>query len=145
MNAEDLIRQNKQHIEDVKRIINSFIIGLNDRAKNHDHTKLTTTGTLKLLKALNNNNEEDWNEWKEYHFKQERHHPEFHSSIKSMNLVDLVEMVADGTAAHYRRKGGSFDYDKQVEYFEKKGFSNDLSCILANTFMAMNIIMKLGG
>lgn len=145
MNSIDLQKQNDQHIDDVKNLLENVITGLRERAKKHDHTKLTVIGTNKLLTALNDNSEEAWKAWKEYHFKQERHHPEFHTTIRDMNLIDLLEMVADGAAAQYRRKGDKVDYDEQVEFFKKKGFNHDIACILANTFMAMNMVLQIGG
>lgn len=53
---------------------------------------------------------------KRAHFIRNRHHVEFHNSIKDMNLIDLIECLADWLAATKRKSGdiyNSIDINKE--------------------------------
>jgi hypothetical protein len=66
------------------------------------------------------------------HYKQNRHHPEFfENGILGMNLVDILEMVADWKAASMR-SGGSMENSVRIAT-EKFKISPDLVKILENT------------
>lgn len=69
-----------------------------------------------------------------HHYENNRHHPEhFENGINDMDLVDLLEMLADWKAATLN-KGGNGDIHKSISMLsEKYGINPQLSQILSNT------------
>ncbi len=74
----------------------------------------------------------------DHHYLINRHHPEhFENGIKDMNLVDLLEMICDWTAASLRNPGG--DVLQSIEQKQKSlGFSDDMKSLLINTVKIIN-------
>jgi hypothetical protein len=69
----------------------------------------------------------------ERHYSKNSHHPEHHEDgIKAMNLIDLIEMLADWKAATQRNKDGNIfaSIEKNQERF---GYSDELKQIFVNT------------
>jgi len=75
----------------------------------------------------------------DHHYKCNRHHPEhFPIGIKGMNLIDLIEMLCDWTAASMRHADG--DIWNSIEINQKRfGYSDELKQILLNTVDALNL------
>lgn len=63
-----------------------------------------------------------------------RHHPEFHpNGIRDMNLIDLIEMLADWKAAGLR-PGGKADLMYSIETCQKRfGYDDNFKQMLVNT------------
>lgn len=68
-----------------------------------------------------------------HHYANNRHHPEhFENGIKEMNLVDLIEMLADWKAATLRHNDG--DIMKSIEINQERfGYGDELKQIFINT------------
>lgn len=132
---EGIIEDTYQHRDDV--IIATVLTNteLVSRVTSHDIDKLIPHNAQVLAESLNTKN---FTEWNEIHMKQQRHHSEWiHNNLKEngANLLDLLEMCIDGMVANYRRNNNNATYEEQVKFFKRKGFDEQLSIILANTFM----------
>jgi len=134
--------ETRKHIAHVKAFIDKIVKQLNFRAATHDNSKLyppekeafdkysqklkTTTygsdeyrGYLKEMKPAI-----------EHHYKMHRHHPEhFKHGILDMNLVDLMEMLADWKAVSLRHDDGNVK--ESIEKNQARfGYSDDVKLIL---------------
>lgn len=145
MTIDECRVETQKHIEKVRKYIRFFTDKLTTRGVNHDASKLESpeielfaeyTDTLKNLtydsleyqKSL-----EDLKTALDHHYAIYRHHPEhFVNGINDMNLIDLVEMLADWKAASERQKDGNLlqSIEKNTERFN---ISDQLKQILLNT------------
>lgn len=135
---KDLKEETVQHIWDVEYLLQDDIVELDQRGTNHDHTKLTLEALELLQSCLNGTG--NWEDWKNYHFKTEDHHPEFWADKTKMPLTAIMEMVADGAAAQYARgyvrNGETTTFENQKQYYmTNKGWGEEMASILANQFM----------
>lgn len=138
------------HTRLVAFYIAQMISKLMARAGTHDRSKLeepeysafkTVTPRLKTSTFGSEEYKQALREIKpaiDHHYSQNRHHPEyFANGIKDMNLVDLMEMVCDWTAASLRNPGG--DVLQSIEQKQKSlGFSDDVKSLLINTAKTIN-------
>jgi hypothetical protein len=69
----------------------------------------------------------------QHHYEVNRHHPEhFPNGIDDMNLLDVIEMLADWKAATLRHADG--DLDRSItQNAERFGYGAQLEGILRNT------------
>lgn len=68
-----------------------------------------------------------------HHYAANRHHPEHHDGgIHGMNLLDLVEMLADWKAATLRHDDGNLDRSFSVNR-ERYGYGDEIEGLLRNT------------
>lgn len=134
-----------KHIHKVRSNIYKMIEELDERARNHDQSKLqspeaeiygehtpelikTPYGTPAydaLLEKVQGANE--------HHYANNRHHPQFHKNgVDDMDLIDLVEMLMDWKASSERNKNGNLNQsiEKNAERFK---ISPQLSTIMHNT------------
>ena len=134
-----------EHRNMVNRFMAYLIKELRSSVSNHDFSKLEPEEAplfekyCKKLKNITYNSEE----YKKYleelkpalnhHYKQNRHHPEhFENGISGMNLLDVLEMLCDWTAASTKQKEGNIF--KSLEENQKRfNYSDDLKSILENT------------
>jgi len=137
------------HINHVRGFINKFIKELLKRSEEHDRTKMEEPElpyfiefTPKLGTAEYDSPEykkflEDLKPALDHHYKNNRHHPEhYKNGVDGMNLVDLLEMLADWKSSALRNKNG--DIKKSLEANKERfGLSDKLVNILNNT---INII-----
>lgn len=134
-----------KHIHEVRKNLYRAIQELDDRARNHDLSKLESpekeifgeySGDLKKV-------EYNSPEYKEllkkvqvaidHHYANNRHHPEYHlNGVNDMDLFDLTEMLLDWLAATNRNKNGNIrtSIDKNSERFKMDA---QLTQILHNT------------
>ena len=133
MNEKELNAQNTIHKEDIKRVMAFQTSELVRRAFNHDWSKLEDEGFRLLYSCLNG--EVDMSEWENYHYGLEDHHPEYYAGVSDMSMMALVEMVADGAVAYYRRSGQDPVFENEVAFYQRKGFGEEMSTMLANEFM----------
>lgn len=138
-------KETEKHIAEVQENIGEFIDELKYRAFIHDVSKFKEPErsiyalALPKLKDTVFGSKEYENllcevsEALKHHYKNNRHHPEFHKNgIEDMDLVDLMEMVADWKAATKRNKDG--DIFKSIEINTKRyEISPQLAKILENT------------
>lgn len=137
--------ETQKHIEKVRKYIRFFTDKLTNRGVNHDAVKLESPEVeifaehTECLKDLEYNSPE----YKEHlaamkvaldhHYANCRHHPEhFANGVNDMNLIDLVEMLADWKAASERQHNGNLltSIEQNATRFK---MSDQLKQILLNT------------
>ena len=142
---EDQRPKTQEHIDEVRKLLQTVMTKLLDRSMNHDQSKLespereifdeytpklkdTTYGSDKYNGYL-----KEMKVALDHHYKQNRHHPEHHENgVKDMNLIDVIEMLCDWKAATMRHADG--DIMKSIEHNQKRfGYSNELASIFKNT------------
>lgn len=134
-----------KHIENVRGFITLFCDLIRTRGINHDKSKLEKPEleyfakyTPRLADSTYGSDEynqclEDMKPALEHHYAKNRHHPEhFPNGVDDMNLVDILEMLADWKAATLRHHDGNIL--KSIENNEKRfSISPQLIKILRNT------------
>jgi hypothetical protein len=137
--------ETEQHIKQVQRLLMEILAKLAQRARTHDSSKLMSPEKecfdlyTPILKESNFGSEEykqtleNMGQALQHHYQANRHHPEhFENGIDGMNLIDLIEMIADWKAATLRHTNG--DIMKSIEINKKRfGISDQLAEILLNT------------
>ena len=133
------------HKQKVSYFLHLIVKELLDRADEHDNTKLEDPElalfdeyTPKLHQVTYDSEEyrgflKELNVALEHHYAKNRHHPQhFPNGIKDMNLVDIVELIADWKAATLRHDNGSIlkSIDQNQDKF---GYSAELNAIFKNT------------
>ncbi len=127
-----------QHINEVQGNLRQIAIELTRRGLKHDQSKLETPEVeifdrvTPLLKELEYGTDEykaslkDMGPALQHHYAVNDHHPEhFANGVYDMNLIQLIEMLADWKAATMRTKNGDlqksiidnaerFDYDEKL-------------------------------
>lgn len=138
MTRDDVMRETLEHVRRVAELMLDAIENLQRRAVRHDDSKFSveefesfaqeTPGLKKLVygsdeyraalrrikPAIN------------HHQSNNRHHPEYHENgFADMNLLDLIEMLADWRAATERHETG--DLRKSIEInAERFGYGEDM-------------------
>jgi len=125
---DELLKQSKQHIDDVNRGMLFFLHKLQSSAVLHDTTKTAyidhfhsdfKTGFEKT-------------EWWEMHQKEERHHfnnPEFIQD--DVNLIDVIEQIVDGVMAGMARSG-EYRMEPLDNELLQKAYKNTAKLLLDN-------------
>ena len=115
VSSEKLLASSKSHIDDVRAAMSFFADGCSDAGEAHDFTKL---------------NEHDWfhkdfqtgfkeQGWYEMHKKTERHHlnsPD--GAHEDVNLIDVLEHIADCVMAGMARSGSVYDLELPNEVLQ---------------------------
>lgn len=142
---EDCIRDTKEHISQVQRLMKIVINDLAERAINHDASKLESP-ELEIfakytprLKTSTYGSEEYKRFLKEmkvaldHHYANNSHHPEHYpNGIRGMDLLDIIEMACDWKAAAMRHDDG--DIMKSIKINKKRfNMSDELTEIIKNT------------
>lgn len=133
------------HIQRVRVYLYAFIQHIIKRSWNHDNSKLLPpekelfdiyTPKLKNLTYGSDEYKQCLSELKpalDHHYANNSHHPEhFKDGIAGMDLIDIIEMLADWKAASERHADG--DIKKSLEINKERfNISDDLYKILCNT------------
>ena len=111
--------ETKAHITLVTEYLEKLVAKLTIRAKEHDQSKLMSPEKeafdklASSLKSLTYGSEEYNSTLEkvrpaiEHHWKNNRHHPEYHEhGLEDMNLVDIIELFCDWCAATHRHDDG---------------------------------------
>lgn len=135
----------QNHICDVRNIIELFQRELRNRAISHDYSKLSDEEFPIFKEVLDNSKSAKYGTPEydavkkkllpalEHHYKENRHHPEhFIDGIDGMNLVDVLEMLADWTAATQRHKDDNIMNSIKINA-KKYHINPQLENILINT------------
>jgi hypothetical protein len=145
MSDYDSAFETASHIGLVAEYLSVMVSDLVRRAGAHDQSKFSAAekpafdAITPRLKGVTYGSEEYRSTLREFrpaidhHHKANRHHPECHATgIVGMTLVDLVEMLADWTAASRRHADG--DIVKSIEInAERFSIQPQLKQILLNT------------
>lgn len=74
----------------------------------------------------------------DHHYAQYRHHPQhFQNGINDMNLIDIVEMLADWKASSERQQNGNLLTSIEINA-ERFNISDQLKQILINTAKSLD-------
>ena len=133
------------HIEEVRRLLAKVLSGLARRAILHDLSKLERPevehfdrAALRLAgctygSADYKNGLADLKPALDHHYAVNSHHPEHYpDGFRGMNLLDLMEMLADWKAASLRHQDG--DVRASIEINQARfGYSDELKGIFLNT------------
>ena len=147
MNQELIIHDSEtlKHVNEVRQNIWTLIKELDHRAQIHDASKfeepersIFAENTSKLAKTEYGGEEykkllEEVKPAIEHHYSKNTHHPEhWPNGINDMDLMDLVEMLADWAAATKRNKNGNIHKSIEINT-ERFGISEQLAKIFTNT------------
>jgi hypothetical protein len=134
-----------KHIHKVRALLCEMIRSLDERARNHDLSKLESPEkeifgqyTPELAKTEYGSKEykdllEKVKPAIENHYSKNRHHPEhWPDGIEGMTLIDLLEMLCDWKAAGERNKNGNIRKSLEVNT-TRYGISPQLRKIMDNT------------
>ena len=127
VSKEELLKNSKMHILDVKKGLNVFSEMLNKASKNHDFTKLT------LIDNFHNDFKTGFKRtyWWKKHQQMERHHFNTKKYIKNdINLIDIIEQITDGVMAGMARSG---KYRKEIPDYKLllKAYDNTAKLLLS--------------
>jgi hypothetical protein len=145
MTINDCRVETQKHIERVRHYIRIMTDKLTTRGVNHDVAKLESPEvelfaeyTPRLATMQYNSDEykqclEELKPALDHHYAVYRHHPEhFREGINDMNLIDIVEMLADWKAASERQRDGNLLTSIEQNAIRFK-MSDQLKQILLNT------------
>jgi hypothetical protein len=135
-----------RHIWHVQRHLMQVIETLNTRLLEHDQTKLEEPElslfnefTPKLRGSTHGSEEyegfrKSMGEALDHHYASYRHHPEhFPNGIDDMNLIDLIEMLADWKAATLRHDDGDLGRSIYEVGQRRFGYSDEMRDLLERT------------
>ncbi len=142
MTRDDVMRETVAHVRRVGELMLEPITELQRRAVWHDDSKFSPeefesfareTPTLKSLTYGSPEYKAALERIKpalEHHYGRNPHHPEYHpDGINDMNLVDLIEMLADWKAATERHADG--DLRRSIEQnAERFGYDDTMKRLL---------------
>jgi hypothetical protein len=133
------------HIRSVQALLYEIIGLLNDRCERHDESKLCSPEKEAFdeftprLRSLTYGSDEykaclaEMRAALDHHYAHNSHHPEHYADgVNGMDLLDLVEMLADWTAATNRHADGNILSSLEINR-KRFGLSDQLHAILLNT------------
>jgi len=168
MTRDDVMRETVKHVRRVGNLMLDAVQNLQRRAMAHDNSKFEAdefesfaqeTPGLRALTYGSPEYREALGRIKpaiELHYKRNRHHPEHFPDpgIHRMDLLDLIEMLADWQAATERHADGSLARSI-AQNAERFGYDDRFACLLARTaanlgwitevdYQAMPIVRRAG-
>jgi len=134
VDREQLLSSSRQHIADVKKGIEFFQTLLATAANNHDHDKLT--GLRKFYNDFLTGFAQT--AWLDNHRKVNRHHLLEEEGIpEDVNLIDVLEMIADCVLAGMGRAGKvNLEYMDLSPALLTKAFYNTIELLTAQITVA---------
>jgi len=117
---EEFRKSNNMHRWDVRKVMNKLSRSITFKGSNHDYTKKTEEKLFynNFLSTMNNGTDFINNEWYQLHIKNERHHL-LSRCPEDVNLLDVIEMVADCVCAGMARSGEVRDVEINEEILMK--------------------------
>lgn len=111
---------NDSHIEDVKMVMTYLSVLLVEKGVKHDWTKKKYEKMFynNFLSTMNYGSDFVSGEWYQLHVNTERHHL-LSKCPDDVNLLDVIEMVADCVCAGKTRSGEVRDLEISTEILEK--------------------------
>lgn len=145
MTLDECRVETQKHIDKVRKYIRFFTDKLTSRGENHDASKMESpevelfaehTERLAEIEYGSDEYKKELEELQpalEHHYAVNRHHPQhFPNGINDMNLIDIVEMIADWKASSERYNNGNLL--KSIEINAKRfNIDEQLTQILMNT------------
>lgn len=144
--------ETKRHIRKVGEFLDRASVEISRRSQEHDYSKLSApeldgfasrSYKLKSAKYGTQAYKDQLEQLKpilEHHYSRNRHHPEhFEDGVNGMNLVDLIEMIADWKASSSRQGINEEDASRRLEHSIKRfRVKPQLAQILRNTWDFLN-------
>lgn len=141
-----------KHKESVRILLTTFIKELRERIESHDNSKFDKEEFKPFVSVWNKFKEVDYCS-KEYyecldsvkdavarHHRLNRHHPKhFQNGVNGMNIIDVIEMIADWYAASKRYKTQSFEQNLILAK-EEHNIDSQLFEIILNTFCFFGLL-----
>ena len=161
MNREECQNTTREHIDNVKKLLDLIIIDLIKRGEIHDKSKLEEPEltifmeyTSKLAGSTYGSDEykqflKEMEPALNHHYDNNKHHPEHFfrkynsgftgmTGLHEMTLIDLIEMLIDWKAATLRHNNG--DILKSIEQNQKRfGYGDELKNIFINTIKGLKL------
>lgn len=141
----ELARKISIHIRAVGCLLETAANELFDRIINHDSTRLDDIeweSNLRMSARLSATKfgspeyykcREEISDAVQHHYSNNRHHPEhFARGVNDMNLIDLLEMLADWVCSSNSQNEGSIENSLEINKF-RFDVSDQLHRILCNT------------
>ena len=150
MTLDECRVETQKHIDKVRKYIRFFTDKLTSRGENHDASKMESPEVELFAEHTERLAEIDYgsDEYKkeleelqpalEHHYAVNRHHPQhFPDGINGMNIIDIVELIADWKASSERYNNGNLL--KSIELNAKRfNIDEQLTQILMNTARMMD-------
>jgi hypothetical protein len=150
MTLDECRVETQKHIDKVRKYIRFFTDKLTSRGENHDASKMESPEVELFAEHTERLAEIDYgsDEYKkeleelqpalEHHYTVNRHHPQhFPNGINDMNIIDIVELIADWKASSERYNNGNLL--KSIEINAKRfNMDEQLTQILKNTARMMD-------
>lgn len=112
---ESLLKDTKNHINDVSKGLDFIAVEIMNRGSDHDHTKIENMD--QFYDALKSENVKK-SFWYNIHITKERHH--LKSNVPDdVNIIDVIEHIVDCTMAGLTRSGTIYDVDISPEVLQK--------------------------
>lgn len=145
MTRDDVMRETVKHVRRVGTLMLEAVVKLQTRAVMHDDSKFSaaefddfaretpglralTYGSPEYKAALDR-----LGPALQHHYRCNRHHPEYHDrGVDQMDLIDLIEMLADWKAATERHADGSLT-KSIVANAKRFGYDDAMARRLART------------
>lgn len=127
-NKEQLVESSLSHITDVSRAINLFCGMLRNAATRHDFDKLAYSDAFYRDFSTGFKT----TDWWDSHRKISRHHIDKCDGVRDdINLIDVLEHIADCVMAGMARSGSVYDLKLSDEILQK-AFKNTYELLKAN-------------
>ncbi len=144
--------QTREHVENVRDLLNLMVRELLRRGEIHDQSKLgdlerqTFVEFTPKLKGCAYGSDEYKGYLKamgpalDHHYANNRHHPEhFENGLADMNLIDLLEMLLDWKAATLRHADGDLDKSLDINV-NRFNMSREVVALLRNTVRDFGLV-----
>jgi hypothetical protein len=141
-----------KHVREVQTGLHKVVVDLLARSLVHDDSKMEeperstfleetpklrnlTYGSAEYTSALG-----QMREALAHHYARHRHHPEHYpDGLSGMNLIDLIEMLIDWSAASKRHANGSLK--RSIEQNQQRfGYSDEMKGLLTRTAEYLGIL-----
>lgn len=128
VSQDELLRDTKQHIGDVRKAMNFFVGEMAAAAKVHDHTKVDSIDNFyrDTREGFDKLKDKPW--WKEH--LTERHHLRDRTP-DDVNLVDVMEFISDCVMAGMARSGSVYKLELPDGLLER-AFQNSVKQLTDN-------------
>jgi len=154
MNDYDSTQDTREHIAKVRECLSEVIRRLEQRALEHDASKLQSPEKeifdewTPKLRAMTYGSDEykaglvEMGAGLKHHYQHNSHHPEHYpGGVHDMSLLDVIEMLCDWHAATQRHADGDMGQSLRINA-DRFGIDRQLGMILANTAQDMGWIKQ---
>ena len=130
VSEDELLENSKQHINDVKQGMTFLGNLIKLQGDEHDYTKITHI--KEFHNDFKNGFKDGFTSWWEMHQQVERHHLKNEQFIQDdVNLIDILEQIADGVMAGLARSG-EYRQEPISPDLLKKAYDNTVKLLISN-------------